>query len=102
MRIATRGIGAAGLRGLAIPVVETVHTASWDGQDDIGDFPISPSEGSLSIVADPQVPDVISGNGISLLRLTITGHGQAVPIDSLPVQIIGTAPPIGRASGRGR
>jgi len=84
----------------AIPVVATVHTASWDGQDDIGEFPISPSEGSLSIVADPQVPDVITGNGISLLRLTITGHGQAVSIDSLDVQIAGTAPPTAALSLR--
>src|SRR3989440_430401 len=42
------------------PIVATVHTVSWETQVDSGDFPVSPGFGTLSIVSDPQVPDVIA------------------------------------------
>src|SRR5439155_118970 len=37
-------------------------------------------------------PDVIAGNGMPLLRLTLTAHGQPVALDSVHVEIAGTAP----------
>src|SRR2546426_3824990 len=76
----------------SVPVVATVHTVSWDKQVDQGDFPVSPGFGTLSIVSDPQVPDVIAGNDVPLLRLTLTAHGQPVSLNSLQVEIAGTAP----------
>src|SRR5712691_6999017 len=76
----------------SIPVVATVHTTSWDGQTDTGDFPVSPGLGTLSIVSDPQVPDVLAGNSVSLLRLTLTAHGQPVTLNSVQVEIAGTSP----------
>src|SRR5207253_1638682 len=50
----------------SVPVVATVHTVSWDKQVDRGDFPVSPGFGTLSIVSDPQVPDIIAGNDVPL------------------------------------
>jgi len=76
----------------SVPLVATVHTVSWDKQVDQGDFPVSPGFGTLSIVSDPQVPDVIAGNDVPLLRLTLTAHGQPVSLNSLQVEIAGTAP----------
>jgi len=76
----------------SVPVAATVHTVSWDKQVDQGDFPVSPGFGTLSIVSDPQVPDVIAGNDVPLLRLTLTAHGQPVSLNSLQVEIAGTAP----------
>ncbi|TLZ40486.1 MAG: hypothetical protein E6K19_09270 [Methanobacteriota archaeon] len=82
------------LAGVAppVPLVATVHTQSWDGQTDTGDFPVSPGLGTLSVVADPLAPDLIAGNGVDLLRLTLVAHGQPVSVSSLRVQISGTAP----------
>src|SRR5213594_3189595 len=74
------------------PIIATVHTVSWDEQTDTGDFPVSPGLGTLSVVADPQTPDVIAGNGVALLRLTLTAHGQPVTLESVHVEIAGTAP----------
>src|SRR5213593_4864298 len=74
------------------PIIATVHTVSWDEQTDTGDFPVSPGLGTLSVVADPQTPDVIAGNGVALLRLMLTAHGQPVALDSVHVEIAGTAP----------
>jgi len=88
------GVSATG------PVIATVHTLSWDGQTDVGDFPISPGIGTLSVTADPQVPDIITGNGVSLIRLTLTAHGQPVSLSSLEAQIVGTAPPTSAQSLR--
>src|SRR2546426_343796 len=76
-----------------VPVIAMVHTESWDGQTDTGDFPVSPTAGTLSVIADPEVPDVVSGNGVPLLQLTLTAHGQAVVLDSLHVEVAGTAAP---------
>src|SRR5438309_867644 len=76
----------------SVPVVATVHTVSWDKQVDRGDFPVSPGFGTLSIVSDPQVPDVIAGNDVPLLRLTLTAHGQAIALNALQIEIAGTAP----------
>src|SRR5438309_2510192 len=76
----------------SVPVVATVHTVSWDKQVDRGDFPVSPGFGTLSIVSDPQVPDVIAGNDVPLLRLTLTAHGQAIALNTLQVEMAGTAP----------
>src|SRR5216117_3211460 len=76
----------------SVPVAATVHTVSWDKQVDQGDFPVSPGFGTLSIVSDPQVPDVIAGNDVPLLRLTLTAHGRPVSLNSLQVEIAGTAP----------
>src|SRR5213596_961392 len=76
----------------SVPVAATVHTVSWDKQVDQGGFPVSPGFGTLSIVSDPQVPDVIAGNDVPLLRLTLTVHGQPVSLNSLQVEIAGTAP----------
>src|SRR3989441_4194362 len=77
----------------SVPVVATVHTVSWDKQVDRGDFPVSPGFGTLSIVSDPQVPDVIAGNDVPLLRLTLMAHGQAIALDALQVEMAGPAPP---------
>src|SRR5947208_298889 len=74
------------------PIVATVHTVSWDKQVDQGDFPVSPGFGTLSIVSDPQVPDVIAGNDVPLLRLTLTAHGQTIALNALQIEIAGTAP----------
>src|SRR6267143_6724396 len=76
----------------SVPVVAAVHTVSWDKQVDRGDFPMSPGFGTLSIVSDPQVTDIIAGNDVPLLRLTLTAHGQPVSLNSLQVEIAGTAP----------
>src|SRR5213596_3898049 len=76
----------------SVPVVATVHTVSWDKQVDRGDFPVSPGFGTLSIVSDPQVPDVIAGNDVPLLQLTLTAHGQAIALNALQIEIAGTAP----------
>src|SRR5213080_2415993 len=76
-----------------VPVIATVHTDSWDGQTDTGDFPVSPTAGTLSVIADPEVPDVLSGNGVPLLQLTLTSHGQAVALDSLHIKLAGSAAP---------
>src|SRR5881296_2571632 len=76
-----------------VPVIATVHTESWDGQTDTGDFPVSPTAGTLSVIADPEVPDVLSGNGVPLLQLTLTSHGQAVALDSLHIKLAGSAAP---------
>src|SRR3989449_1450877 len=76
-----------------VPVIATVHTESWDGQTDTGEFPVSPTAGTLSVIADPEVPDVLSGNGVPLLQLTLTAHGQAVVLDSLHIELAGTAAP---------
>src|SRR5438034_10434025 len=76
----------------SVPPIATVHTLSWDGQTDTGDFPVSPGLGTLSVVADPQAPDIIAGNGVNLLRLMLTAHGQPVALDSVHVEIAGTAP----------
>src|SRR5881396_3581795 len=90
-RIETEAQWLAGVSP-AIPIIATVHTVSWDEQTDTGDFPVSPGLGTLSAVADPQTPDVISGNGVALLRLTLTAHGQPVALDSVHVEVAGTAP----------
>src|SRR5881296_2888435 len=74
-------------------VIATVHTESWDRQTDTGDFSVSPTAGTLSVIADPEVPDVVSGNGVPLLQLTLTAHGQAVALDSLHIELAGTAAP---------
>src|SRR5213594_1654195 len=74
-------------------VIATVHTESWDRQTDTGDFSVSPTAGTLSVIADPEVPDVVSGNGGPLLQLTLTAHGQAVALDSLHIELAGTAAP---------
>ncbi len=74
-------------------VLVSVHTASWDGRTDAGDFPVSPGSGTVSVVADPRPPNVLGGNAVPLLQLTLTAHGQAVSVDSLQVQLIGTAAP---------
>ncbi|HYY47149.1 MAG TPA: zinc ribbon domain-containing protein, partial [Thermoplasmata archaeon] len=74
------------------PIVATVHTASWDGQADAGDFPVSPGLGTLSVTADPQVPNILAGNGVALLRLTLTAHVLPVTLGSLHVEVAGTAP----------
>src|SRR5256886_1520982 len=76
----------------SVPVLAAVHTVSWDEQIDSGDFPVSPGLGTLSIVSDPQVPDIIAGNDVPLLRLTLTAQGQPVSLNSLGVEIAGTAP----------
>jgi KaiC/GvpD/RAD55 family RecA-like ATPase len=76
----------------SVPIVATVHTTAWDAQTDRGDFPLSPGIGTLSIVSDPQLPDVLAGSSVSLLRLTLTAHGQPVTISSVQVEIAGTAP----------
>src|SRR6059036_3099207 len=76
-----------------VPVIATVHTESWDGQTDSGDFPVSPTAGTLSVIADPEVPDILSGNGVPLLQLTLTSHGQAVALDSLHIKLAGSAAP---------
>src|SRR2546430_6563765 len=76
-----------------VPVIATVHTESWDGQTDSGDFPVSPTAGTLSVIADPEVPDILSGNGVPLLQLTLTSHGQAVALDSLHIALTGSAAP---------
>jgi KaiC/GvpD/RAD55 family RecA-like ATPase len=76
----------------AVPSVATVHTLSWEGQTDTGDFPVSPGLGTLSVVADPQAPNLIAGNGVNLLRLSLVAHGQPVSLSSLRIQISGTAP----------
>src|SRR2546422_225046 len=76
-----------------VPVIATVHTESWDGQTDSGDFPVSPTAGTLSVIADPEVPDILSGNGVPLLQLTLTSHGQAVALDSLHIELTGSAAP---------
>ena len=83
-----------------IPLVASVHTASWDGTTDSSDFPISPSVGTLSVIADPQVPDVLAGVGVPLLQLTLTARGQSVSVGSLQVELIGTAPPTSAVSLR--
>ncbi|HYV08445.1 MAG TPA: hypothetical protein VEL81_02575 [Thermoplasmata archaeon] len=74
------------------PVIASVRTQSWDRQMDTGDVPLSSTGGSLLVAGDPQVPDVIAGADVSLLRLTLTAYRQSVSFDSLRVQIIGTAP----------
>src|SRR5207247_9392174 len=76
-----------------VPGIATVHTESWDRQTDTGDFSVSPTAGTLSVIADPEVPDVVSGNGVPLLQLTLTAHGQAVALDSLHIELAGTAAP---------
>src|SRR2546426_2276175 len=90
-RIETEAQWLAGVSP-SIPIIATVHTVSWDEQTDAGDFPVSPGLGTLSAVADPQTPDVIAGNGVALLRLMLTAHGQPVALDSVHVEIAGTAP----------
>src|SRR5213596_3802001 len=90
-RIETEAQWLAGVSP-SIPIIATVHTVSWDEQTDTGDFPVSPGLGTLSAVADPLTPDVIAGNGMPLLRLTLTAHGQPVALDSVHVEIAGTAP----------
>src|SRR3989449_532405 len=76
----------------SIPVIATVHTVSWDAQTDTGDFPLSPGLGILSAVADPQAPDVIAGNSVTLLRLVLVARSQSVTLNSVHVEIAGTAP----------
>src|SRR2546427_398055 len=76
----------------SVPVLAAVHTVSWDEQIDSGDFPVSPGLGTLSVVSVPQVPDIIAGNDVPLLRLTLTAQGQPVTLNSLEVEIAGTAP----------
>src|SRR6266566_1589003 len=90
-RIETEAQWLAGVSP-STPIIATVHTVSWDEQTDTGDFPVSPGLGTLSVVADPQTPDVIAGNGVALLRLMLTAHGQPVTLDSVHVEIAGTAP----------
>ena len=75
------------------PVIATVHTTSWDRQTDAGDFPVSPTAGTLFVAEDSLVPDILTGNGLPLLQLTLTAHGQPVSLGSLHVQIVGTALP---------
>ena len=82
----------------SVPVLAAVHTVSWDEQIDSGDFPVSPGLGTLSVVSVPQVPDIIAGNDVPLLRLTLTAQGQPVTLNSLEVEIAGTAP--ANVSGR--
>src|SRR5207302_163106 len=81
------------------PIVATVHTVSWDTQVDSGDFLVSPGFGTLSIVSDPRVPDVIAGNDVSLLRLTLTPHGQAIALNALQIDIPGPIPATPRVDG---
>src|SRR2546421_231112 len=76
----------------SVPVAAAGPTAPRVKQVDQGDFPISPGFGTLSIVSDPQGPDVIAGNDATLLRLTLTAHGQPVSLNSLQVEIAGTEP----------
>src|SRR2546421_3051370 len=76
----------------SVPVLAAVHTVSWDEQIDSGDFPVSPGLGTLSVVSVPQVPDIIAGNDVPLLRPTLTAPGQPVTLNSLEVEIAGTAP----------
>ncbi|HWM52584.1 MAG TPA: ATPase domain-containing protein, partial [Thermoplasmata archaeon] len=90
-RIETEAQWLAGVSA-SIPIIATVHTVSWDGQTDTGDFPLSPGLGILSAVADPQTPDVIAGNGVALLRLVLVARSQPVALNSVRVEIAGTAP----------
>src|SRR3989441_3635328 len=90
-RIETEAQWLAG-PSVSIPVIATVHTVSWDAQTDTGDFPLSPGLGILSAVADPQAPDVIAGNGVTLLRLVLVARSQPVALNSVHVEIAGTAP----------
>lgn len=82
------------------PFAAVAHTASWDGETDIGDVPVGPGSGSLTVVADPLVPAVISGTEVPLLRLTVRGHVGSVALDSVHVEIVGTAPPTSASSLR--
>src|SRR2546426_7577535 len=75
------------------PVIATVHTTSWDRQTDAGDFPVSPTAGTLFVTEDSLVPDILAGSGLPLLQLTLTAHGQPVSLGSIHVQIVGTAAP---------
>src|SRR3989475_533835 len=75
------------------PVIATVHTTSWDRQTDAGDFPVSPTAGTLFVAEDSLVPDILAGSGLPLLQLTLTAHGQPVSLGSIHVQIVGTAEP---------
>src|SRR2546429_5509329 len=71
------------------PIVATVPTVSWDKPGDSGDFPVTPGLGPLATASDPRVPDVIAGNDVSLLRLTLTAHGQAIALNALQIEIAG-------------
>lgn len=76
----------------SLPPVAVVHTVSWDNVADAGEFPVSLSQGSLTVVTVPEVPEVIAGAGVSLLRLSLTGHGPTVQVDSIRFEIVGTGP----------
>src|SRR5256712_8530530 len=75
------------------PVIATVHTTSWDRQTDAGDFPLSPTMGTLSVAEDSLLPGILTGDGLPVLQPTFTAHGQPVSLGSLHVQMVGTAPP---------
>ena len=79
------------------PVVASVRTESWDGETDTGDVPISTGGGTLLVTGYPQVPAVIAGADVPLVQLSLAAYRESVPIDSLRVQIVGTAP-VGLAS----
>ena len=72
-------------------VIASVHSESWDREVDTGDVPISTTGGTLLVTAYPQVPNVISGANVSLTQLSLTASRQSVSINSLRLQIIGTA-----------
>src|SRR6266540_1042011 len=73
-------------------VVASVHAESWDRQEDSSDLPLRSDGGTLSILSEPQVPNVIAGTDVPLTRLTLTAYRQPVSLDSLVIQAIGTAP----------
>ncbi|HYS72718.1 MAG TPA: tetratricopeptide repeat protein [Thermoplasmata archaeon] len=73
-------------------VVASVHAESWDQQDDSSDLPLSSDGGTLAILSEPQVPNVIGGTDVPLTRLTLTAYRQPVSLDSLVIQAIGTSP----------
>src|SRR5207244_8818582 len=75
----------------------SVRTESWDGETDTGAVPSGPAGGTLLVTGYPQVPAVIAGADVPLVQLSLAAYRESVPIDSLRVQIVGTAP-VGLAS----
>jgi len=68
-----------------------IRTRSWDGQGDRGDAGIGVDRGSLLVVQQPQMPEVLMGPAVPILSIAASaGHGS-VTFDALDVQIVGTA-----------
>ena len=77
----------------ATRVTASAAMQSWDGQDDAGDVAVGLNLGSLLVVQQSTVPELVSGSNVPLLNITASAALRSVTFDSVTIRTIGTASP---------